>query len=308
MSKHTTNTNWVLILGHPFQRSELIKFFVLILSFIILISAVAIFYVKSEIAAREDRVEAIQLANLQAEAQSNAANDLAKQSEWLEAYLVDGTFREMQSFLVKGSLKFENFEVNLSLSGKQPNRYRQQVERNGRISETGFDGQRIWHLENFTSTEEVDESILEFRKMLSLFQVSFPYLAWFHMENAVPGQESAFKVIEKTEWEEKTCYVIRNSSLLSEPVYHYIDEQSGLEVYRRISIAFSDGTQKEIEIFYQPPAAEAEYPICQGYKLYVDGDLYAEAEFNKFSFNLGLMDFFFEEEYAADRLSRKRLN
>ena len=188
--------------------------------------------------------------------------------------------------------------MDFTLFAKQPRLYKQVLEAHGRKLEAGFDGKDLWYRQNYPLLDTEDEDLLALNRALAILECSIPCIAWEYetagLVEAREGSTAGLQLLAETEWKGRRCQVVKNLRLLDSPVYHYIDSETGLEVYRRASVNLDARRQKHVELFYQEPIGDWAYPLPSGFELWIDGHLFCTVEFDTVEMNPGLVNFLFE--------------
>ena len=95
------------------------------------------------------------------------------------------------------------------------------------------------------------------------------------------------------EWQGRPVSVIRNISD-QDPILHYLDAETALEVRRAATIATEDGGEHLFELIFAAPAAELPFAFPSGYECRLDGNKVNSVTFSKYEFDKWLPDVLFE--------------
>lgn len=202
----------------------------------------------------------------------------------------------MNSIRALGTYTSGDIVMQLTQLAKQPRYYKQVLALNGRELHAGFDGHELWFKQNHPIVDESDEPLMRLNRALAMLECSIPAIVWEY-ENALSNEEpevlNYFELLPEVEWQGRTCIVVKNTRMLDGPVFHYIDKASKLELYRRASVQISERSLRDVELFFKDPLEDSFYPLPSGFELWVDGQLYCTADFDKVEVNRGLAGYLF---------------
>lgn len=307
MKKTNAKNEWVTILGHPFHRDELVKLLIIGFLFILVVGGTVGYFIwkvfddqkrfreivaEEEVAAEER--EFTFLPNQLAEAVVESPVE-----HFLFSHFAATRFNEVKSIRAIGTYTSGEVELEFTLMGKHPRFYKQVLKGYGKVLEAGYDGNELWYRQSDQLLDTNDESLTKLNSALAMLECSIPCLAWeYNTEGDKEVNELNFELLPEVEWNGRPCIIVKNFSMLENPVYHYIDKDTGLELYRRSLVRISERREKDVEIFFKEPMEDLEYPITSGFELWIDGKLHATASFDKVEVNRGIANYLFEEPKA----------
>ena len=289
MSEKPDNYEWIIILGHSVHRTEFYKllfFGFMVLSVVVgsgLYLAWDLLFPTRNIVTAADEAQA-------AEVITEAVVD--PRDVFFEQHFAATRYDEIESIRASGTYTSGQVEMELIFLAKNPHFYKQTLLSGGVKVEAGYDGSQFWYRQSHAVVDDSNEALATLNRALAMLECAIPCLAWEY-EKGAEAREN-FQLMGDETWNERHCFVIKNLGLLESPVYHYIDAETGLEVYRRSSVAIDARRRKDVELFYLPPIEGGEYALPGGYELMVDGVLYCTAIFEQIEINRGLPDFLFE--------------
>ncbi len=301
MDKRPKNYDWVVIWGHTFHKAELVKL-ACIFGFFFLVALGVAGYLgnyywqahKEKLAQTEEEVEAA------VEEKERRTQDPVRR--FIENHFAVTRFNEVNSIRAVGTYTAGDVVLDFTLQGKQPRFYKQTLKANGRKIEAGFDGKELWYRQNYPLLDQEDEGLQQLNRALAMLECSIPCIAWeYEEEGLVEEREqstASFQLLPETQWNGRPCQVVKNLRMLDTPVYHYIDSETGLELYRRASVTIGERRQKDVELFFKEPMEGLDYPLPSGFELWVDGRLFCTVEFESVEVNRGLMNYLFQEPAA----------
>ena len=139
---------------------------------------------------------------------------------------------------------------------------------------------------------------------MALFESSLAQLAWsYQSRQAVEsGLESVLERLPNEPWQERVCAVVVSRGLLPFPIYHYIDQESHEEVYRRTQVLRGIDLV-DLEMHLAPSDAAASPRLPMGYELYYDGTLHDTIAITKIRPNRGVFKSRFDAPSDATTVS-----
>ena len=139
---------------------------------------------------------------------------------------------------------------------------------------------------------------------MALFESSLAQLAWsYQSRQAVEsGLESVLERLPNEQWQGRVCAVVVSRGLLPFPIYHYIDQESHEEVYRRTQVLRGIDLV-DLEIHFAPSDAAASPRLPMGYELYFDGTLHDTIAITKIRPNRGVFKSRFDAPSDATTVS-----
>ena len=292
MNKKPDNYEWIFIFGQSFHRAELYK-----LVAFTLVALSTVFGVLAYVFWGYFFPEPIRdVAVVEAE-QIEATEVITKEPDdpldiFFENHFAATRYNDVESIRALGTYTSGEIELEFKLLAKNPHFYKQTLTYKDRVIEAGYDGERLWYKQSHQILDESDAALLKLNRSLAMLECSIPGLTWEYEKGE--EAEGDFQLMPDEVWNERDCLVVKNLGLLDTPVYHYLDKETGLELYRRSSVQIDARRRKDVEIVYAAPLEGCEYPMPSGFELWLDGVLYCTAKFDKIEFNKGLPDFLFE--------------
>lgn len=292
MSDKPDNYEWINILGNTVHRSEFYK--LLFFAFVVLsvILGLATYFVWP-ILFPEPTKSAEVIEAEQAEAVEVITEEEVDPLElFFEQHFAATRYNEIESIRASGTYSSGEVEMEIVFLAKNPHFYKQTLVYKNTKIEAGYDGAQLWYAQSHPVVDVSDASLLKLNRALAMLECAIPCLTWEYEK----GEESQgdFQLMAEDVWNGRQCLVVKNLGLLDSPVYHYIDAETGLELYRRSSVAIDERRRKDVELFYLPALEDSDYTLPSGYELHVDGVLYCTAQFDKIEVNRGLPDFLFQ--------------
>ena len=292
MSEKPDGYEWIFVLGYPIPRGEFYKLLLFGLSALSIVIGLVVYFCWGLFfpqAARDEKV---------VEAEQEIATEVITEvikSEldlFFEDHFAATRYNEVESIRAVGTYTSGEVEMEFTLLAKNPHFYKQSLKYEDRLVEAGYDGEALWYRQSHPILDESDEGLLSFNRSLAMLECSIPALTWEHEQ----GEDSTvdFQLMPNEMWNQRECLVVRQIGLLDSPIYHYLDKETGLEVYRRSSVKIDERRRKDVELIYAAPLEDAKYLIPAGFELWVDGVLYCTASFEKIDVNPGLPNFLFE--------------
>ena len=292
MSKKPDNYEWIFIFGTPIYRTEFYKLlaFGCLGCFTVLgvvgYFAWSVFLPKP---ARELAVVEVEQAEAMEVISTEPVDPL---EQFFEQHFVATRYNEIESIRATGTYISGTVEMKIVFLAKNPHFYKQTLVYKHTTIEAGYDGSQLWYAQTHPVLDAADSSLNAMNRALAMMECAIPCLSWEY-EKGVEAQAN-FQLMPDEVWNGRACLVVKNTGLLDSPVYHYLDAETGLEVYRRASVIVDERRRKDVELFYLPPLENSEYALPSGFELHVDGVLYCTAKFDKIETNRGLPDFLFE--------------
>jgi hypothetical protein len=199
----------------------------------------------------------------------------------LEKHLEATQLSEVDSLILHGMASSTAVTYELIIMARIPNLYTLKTEAAGLsyTSEIGYNGQIGWSRLSVLNLNKVE---VEFFTRVALFESSFAQLAWsYQSRQAVEsGLESVLELLPDEQWQGRVCTVVVSRGLLPFPIYHYIDQESYEEVYRRTQVLRGIDLV-DLEIHFAPSEVATLPRLPMGYELYFDGTLHDTVKLNK---------------------------
>ena len=206
----------------------------------------------------------------------------------LERHLEATQLSAVDSLIVHGAASASTVTCELVMMARRPNLYTLKTEGIGfeYTSELGYNGQIGWSRLDLLNLNKDD---VEFFTRVALFESSLAHLAWsYQSRQAVEsGLESVLERLPNEQWQGRVCAVVVSRGLLPISIYHYIDQQSNEEVYRRTQ-ALRGTDLVDLEMHLAPSDAAASPRLPMGYELYFDGTLHDTIAITKIRPNRGV--------------------
>jgi hypothetical protein len=292
--------DWVLILGHPVEKRSVFMF--LIFCALTVSAAVGLCYYFVIYGAAD---ELVPLKVVEVEDQSDASAEFPDPLKALIARHITAVgYDEVSGFLIRGNYQQEGLaDVPLRLMGRHPGLYRQVLFFGGRKVESGYAEGAIWgNSQQTLPTEGVTQMARENRLFLFL-QLSIPALAWLDLSLPLEGR---YELLPDAEWQGRLVSVIRNHSY-EEPILHYLDTETALEVRRAATVDTDDGGEHLVELIFAAPAVELPFAFPSGYECRLDGKKVNSVKFTKYEFDKWLPDILFERKGSPRSQKRVKL-
>lgn len=295
MDKKPADYDWVIIWGHAFHKYELRKIAVIGLLFASVFFGVVGYFVYQYVV-----VTPAQQAHYEAYVESREApsSNQSPVEVLLEQHFAATGFDRVNSVRALGSYRYGEVVMDFELLAKQPGLYKQVLRLNGRRIEIGYDGDAFWLQQNHPIVDESDPALMRLNQLLALLECSIPAIAWTY-EDALANEEPEvlryYSLEPEAIWRGRRCLVVRNTRLCEWPVYHYLDYETKLEVYRRTTLSLSEGVSKQVELIYSDPLEASDYPLPAGFELWVDSQLYCAVSLDRYEVNRGLAGYLFKQ-------------
>jgi hypothetical protein len=221
----------------------------------------------------------------------------------LEKHLKATQLSEVKSLIVNGMASTENTTCELVAMARCPNLYTLKTEGVDfkYTAAFGYNGKQGWVKTDFLNLNK-DE--VGFFTRVALFESSLAHLAWsYHAHESLDYRlESVLERLPDEQWQGRVCAVVVSRGLLPFPIYHYIDQQSYEEVYRRAQVLRGIDLV-DLEIHFAPPEATASPRLPMGYKLYFNGTLHDTIAFTKIRPNRVVFESLFDAPSGATATS-----
>ncbi|NQY32226.1 MAG: hypothetical protein HRT56_03540 [Coraliomargarita sp.] len=291
------NSDWVVLMGHPFHKLEVLKicafFLVVTLAFV---GVVAFMLFDSATVTRQEQ----EIVDTHVASKQEAGPDFQQNpvEHFFEQHLIKTKYDEVNSIRALGSYTTGDVEMDFELLVKKPRYYKQVIEKNGRKLEVGFDGSKLWYRQNHPLLDDNDPELVKLNTAIAVLECSIPSLAWEYetrVEEQNPEVLLQIEILPETIWRGRKCLIVRNHRLIDTAVYHYIDRETGLELYRHATVRLGTGGERKVELIYSEPMEGLDYQIPSGFELFVDGNLFCKAQFERVLINHGLMSYLFKE-------------
>ena len=289
MSEKPDNYEWINVFGNTIHRTEFYK--LLFFGFLVLSVVLgslgyltwSYFFPARTVVTAADQVEAVEVMTEKV---------VDPRDVFFEQHFAATRYDEIESIRATGTYTSGDVEMELIFLAKNPHFYKQTLLYEQVKVEAGYDGEQLWYQQSHAVVDDSDEALTVLNRALSMLECAIPCLTWEYEKG--PEAKENFQLMGDETWNGRHCLVVKNLGLLESPVYHYIDAETGLEVYRRSSVAIDARRRKDVELFYLPPLEGSEYALPGGFELHVDGVLYCTATFDQIEINRGLPDFLFE--------------
>ena len=292
MSNKPDGYEWIFVLGFPIPRSEFYKLLFFGLSALSVIVGLVVYFCWGlffpEVARDAEVVEAEKVIATEV----ITVEEKDDVEVFFEDHFAATRYNEVESIRAVGTYSSGEVEMEFTLLAKNPHFYKQSLRYKDRLIEAGYDGSDLWYHQSHAILDESDEALMAFNRSLAMLECSIPALTWEYEKGEDATVE--FQFMPNEMWNQRECLVVRQIGLLDSPVYHYLDKETGLELYRRSSVKIDERRRKDVELIYADPLEDAKYPIPGGFELWVDGVLYCTAVFEKIDVNPGLPNFLFE--------------
>ena len=278
-------SDWVVILGHPVEKRAVIM--CVISCALIVLAAVGICYYfvlygAGDAVAPLEVVEVEDLPDASAEFSDPLKALIAR-------HLTAVGYDEVSGFLIRGNYQQEGLaEVPFTLMGRHPGLYKQVLFFGGRKIESGYAEGVIWGNAQQTLPTEGESQLARENRLFLFLQLSIPALAWLDLSLPLEGR---YELLPDTEWQGRPVSVIRNLSY-EEPILHYLDVETALELRRAVTVATDDGDERLVELIFDAPALPFAFP--SGYECRLDGKKVNSVIFTKYEFDKWLPDILFE--------------
>lgn len=289
MSDKPDNYEWINVFGNTIHRTEFYKllFFAFLACAVVVGSGLYLtwdyfFPTRSEVT-EADQEQAVEVITEEV---------VDPRDVFFEQHFAATRYDEVESIRASGTYTSGEVQMKIVFLAKNPHFYKQTLLYKDVKVEAGYDGTQLWYKQSHAVVDDSDEALTKLNRALTMLECAIPCLTWEY-EKSAEAKEN-FQLMGDETWDGRLCSVVKNLGLLESPVYHYIDAQTGLEVYRRSSVLIDDRRRKDVELFYLPPLEGLEYALPSGFELMVDGVLYCTAMFDKIEVNRGLPDFLFE--------------
>jgi len=221
----------------------------------------------------------------------------------LEKHLKATQLSEVKSLIVNGMASTENTTCELVAMARCPNLYTLKTEGVDfkYTAAFGYNGKQGWVKTDFLNLNK-DE--VEFFMRVALFESSLAHLAWsYHAHESLDYRlESVLERLPDEQWQGRVCAVVVSRGLLPFPIYHYIDQQSYEEVYRRAQVLRGIDLV-DLEIHFARPEVAASPRLPMGYKLYFNGTLNDTIAFTKIRPNRVVFESLFDAPSGATATS-----
>jgi hypothetical protein len=215
-------------------------------------------------------------------------------SELIERHLKATGFGELDVLIANGTASATAPAFEVTLMARRPNLYKLKTESDQMdyMSQFGYDGQEGWFKQRLVDLSPED---IEFFMRVALFESSVPHLAWsFQSDEAREfGLDTVLERLPSEQWQGRPCEVVVSRGLLPFPMYHYIDQETNEEVYRRAQI--SRGAELvDVALGFDASEDAASPRIPMGYQLYIDGALHDTVRYTKIRANRTMLSSLFD--------------
>jgi len=293
------NESYVFILGQSFPRVELIKLgFIAFLVVLIPMGGGVFWFLdwREQQLARPGKLEETSLIEESAVLAKAETDPL---EVFFQDYFALTRLDRVDSVRALGAYEAEGLSLDCTFLAKRPRLYRQTFRRDATEIKYGFDGEQVWISQNPEALDGKDSKMLNgkdselttLNRHVVLLESAILCLAWGYGSKVV---DPAFECMPDAVWNGHACYVIKNTGLIKgSAVYHYIDKITGFEWYRRVTVQVAVGRSKDVELLYDLPLDDSEYPLPSGMELRLDGVLRHNVNFTRVQVNMGLASFLF---------------
>lgn len=279
--------DWVVILGHPVQKRSILMF---VISCVLIVLAAVGLCFHFVVYGAVDGVAPLEV--LDAERLPDTSAEFSDPLKALIArHLTAVGYDEVSGFLIRGNYQQEGFdEVPFTLMGRHPGLYKQVLFFGGRKIKSGYAEGSIWGNAQQTLPTEGDTQVARENRLFLFLQLSIPALAWLDLSLPLEGR---YELLTDVEWLGRPVLVIRNISY-EEPILHYLDAETALEVRRTATVATNDGGERLVELIFDAPAPELPFAFPSGYECRLDRNKVNTVKFTKYEFDKWLPDILFE--------------
>ncbi|MFQ3224833.1 MAG: hypothetical protein ACI8Z5_001085 [Lentimonas sp.] len=293
MSDKPDGYEWIFVLGFPIPRSEFYKLLLFGLSAVSVVVGLVVYFYWGLFFPEAARDAQVVKAEQVTATEVITAELKGELQVFFEDHFAATRYNEVESIRAVGTYSSGDVEMEFTLLAKNPHFYKQSLRYKDKLIEAGYDGSELWYHQSHAILDDSDEALMAFNRSLAMLECSIPALTWEYEK----GEDSTveFQLMPNEMWNQRECLVVRQIGLLDSPVYHYLDQETGLELYRRSSVKIDARRRKDVELIYAAPLEDAKYPIPAGFDLWVDGVLYCTAAFDQINVNAGLPNFLFKE-------------
>jgi len=281
-----------MILGHPVEKRT-VKL-ISVVSLVCVCGAAGLYYISDQYA-NEDEIPighttAVDI-DLAAEGMSQAepVKVFSPLRQLLIKHIAAVGYADLPAFLIRGEYHQQGLaELPFMLMGRAPGLYRQSLELGVREIDSGYAEGVIWGNAQQTLPIEGESQLARENRLFLFLQLSIPALAWLDLSLPLEGR---YELLPDTEWQGRPVSVIRNLTY-QEPILHYLDVETALELRRAATVATDDGGERLVELIFDAPALPFAFP--SGYECRLDGKKVNSVIFTKYEFDKWLPDILFE--------------
>lgn len=210
---------------------------------------------------------------------------LSPLAELLALHQATTGYSQAESLAVGGIYTTQGVDFDLEILSKKPKLFRQSLLHRGLEVSAGYDGQQYWQSNPPNRCASEMSPQVQLNDQLLALECSLTALVWQYEKEGSAG----LKLMADEAVGERMCRVIRNSSLLAQPVYHYLDTETGFELRRRTTL-MAQGQSFEVMVDYSSVASGSR---VAGYALSLNGELQAAAIITSIRPNVGVMPWMF---------------
>lgn len=234
--------------------------------------------------------------------------ELSPLAEALNQHYLSVPMEGIQSVAFSGIYVTPQVKYDFELYGISAGRYRQTLKMKSSELEVGFDGSDYWEVKDGVLLQRELVGVEQLNQEILKLEAAYYAILWTYGSS----QLSHLTLLDESATiDGRVCQLVENRGLLSVPVRHFLDADSGYELARETLIEL-DGEPRLIRIEYQyldAPVVEGALPSVAGlkqlagYTLSVDGTEYGRAEVKSVRYNLGMPSWFFEPTTTAMNVS-----
>lgn len=195
-------------------------------------------------------------------------------------------FGAIKSYILVGTFGINVGKTEINLKARAPNFYKFKTEylEHGLMVEFGFNGQQLWI--GAVPPDKTKDEIDTF-KDVALVESSLTHLAWsMDTSDAIDsGLDSILELRPEENWKGRDYYVVRSRRVLTVEMDHYIDQETYLEAFRKVTLIDNSGKATRVRIEYAAPDGNAEHSLPSGYRIYTDDELSDVVKFDKIRVN-----------------------
>lgn len=193
---------------------------------------------------------------------------------------------QVESFFAGGEYRVLGHVLDLTNTAKRPGLLRQSLEADGLSITGGYDGKLFWY-----KGPETDDPILKINEDLLYLEADILGLLWSYERDGL----TRMNLLGHESFEGSPSEVIELLLPNGEKMKHFISIATGKEIGRTMAIDRSDAKYM-IKLVYTRDSSAAPGGLPSGYRLWIDGELYAEAILDTYRLNEGVMSWIFEKQ------------
>lgn len=191
----------------------------------------------------------------------------------------------------RGTYQTSGLDLVMEMHAKKPGLLRQVLRVDTLRIVSGYDGRRFWQDNPLVGEKGFSGESAGIARDLFKLEANPLSLVWeFESEGT-----RRLSLVGRERFEGKDCVVVRNTGLISVPIDHLLDPDTGIELARRCTLP-SKNADLEVRLVYHygiPIDTTETLPV--GYTLKVQEKTVAEAKFTEWNRNIGLISVLFEE-------------